>query len=387
MPGIYTLNGVIKHYDWGGNSFIPRLLGLPEPSKKPCAEYWLGIHPLGIATADTGGSQPTPVNLLAPDLSFLLKILDIKEMLSIQVHPSLETAKAGFEAENAAGIPPDAAHRNYKDPNHKPELSVALGEFWLLHGFKQEQHIADTLHQVPELQELLPRFREAGLRGLYQYLMEMPQQEVDRILQPLLNRLNTEEELNRSTADYWVRKAAGVYNKGEGIDRGIFSIYLLNLVCLQKGEGIFQDAGVPHAYLEGQIVEIMANSDNVLRGGLTTKHTDIPELLKNTVTEGILPAVLLPQALQEGEGVYVTPYPDFKLSKIELAAGDTFAFTPETVEIILLTEGRAEIDDDQIALKLEPGRPAVLVFPGEPVYLAAAMPSTLYRAGGTVHRR
>ena len=160
MPGIYVLKGVVKHYDWGGNSFIPALLQVPNTPGKPFAEYWLGIHPLGTALVDTGGSTGTELSVLTPNLPFLLKILDVKEMLSIQVHPDKQTAAEQFAAEEAAGIPADAGNRNYKDPNHKPELSVALGDFWLLHGFKSREGIIDSLQQVSGLEELLPVFQE-----------------------------------------------------------------------------------------------------------------------------------------------------------------------------------------------------------------------------------
>lgn len=390
MPGIYTLKGVVKHYDWGGTSFIPSLSGIPNKEQKPFAEYWLGIHPLGTASADTGGSNPTDLSMLAPELPFLMKVLDVKEMLSIQVHPSKKTAEEGYEKENAAGIPTDAAQRNYKDANHKPELSVALGDFWLLHGFKNSEELVYTLLNVVELRELLPVFNGSGHAGLYKHVMEMSQAEVNRILQPLLDNLANnynDTEPDRYDEDHWVLRAAKTFAKDGQIDRGIFSIYFFNIAHLKKGEGIFQDAGVPHAYLEGQIVEIMANSDNVLRGGLTSKHIDIKELLKNVICEGMSPAILEGEQVQEGEKLYNTPYPDFKLSRIELEAGDTFSFTPETVEIVLLTEGSAELDDDKIAIQLAAGNPAALVFPGQTVYLAAASKSTVFRASGAVHSR
>lgn len=390
MPGIYSLKGVVKHYDWGGQSFIPSLLQVPNSSRKPFAEYWLGIHPLGAAAADTGGSNATPLPMLAPSLSFLLKILDVKEMLSIQVHPSLAMAKEGYAAENNAGIAPDAANRNYKDPNHKPELSVALSEFWLLHGFKPSQELKSTLEQLPAFNELVPVFDQEGHAGLYKYVMEMPQEKVNRMLEPLVSGLlavQPDAPADKSSADHWVRRACRNHEAGQDLDRGIFSIYFLNIVYLKPGEGIFQEAGVLHAYLEGQIVEIMANSDNVLRGGLTTKHIDIPELLKNVVAAETVPAILKGEALNESEFLYPTAYPDFVLSRIELQAGDTCSFDPVSEEIILLTSGKAELDDDQVALPLQPGNPAAIIFPGQTVYIAAAAKSTVFRAKGAFHNR
>lgn len=390
MAGIYSLRGVIKHYDWGGNSFIPSLLGDTETGNKPFAEYWMGIHPLGTASVDTGGSTPTALSVLVKGLPYLFKVQEVKEMLSIQVHPSKKAAEEGYARENEAGIPLDAPERNYKDDNHKPELAVAQSDFWLLHGLKPPEEMTNTLQNVTALRELLPVFNTSGYAGLYRHVMEMPQEDVNRILKPLTDNIReiyTNKEPDKYDAGYWAAKAAKTFTKDGNIDRGIFSVYLMNIVHLKKGEGIFQDAGVPHAYLEGRNVEIMSTSDNVLRGGLTTKHIDIKELLKHIKCEGTRPAILTGEALNDTEKIYRTPYPDFKLSVMELEPGDIYSFEPETTEIILLTEGRAELDDDDVAVKLQAGSPAAVVFPGQAVYLAAASKSTVYRASGAVNSR
>lgn len=391
MSGIYRLQGVIKHYDWGGYSFIPALLKTEnKPPRRPYAEYWMGVHPLGMAGIDTGGSAPTDLAFLAPDLSYLFKILDVRDMLSIQVHPSKETAEIEFARENAEGIPLDSPHRCYKDPNHKPELVVALGDFWLLHGFKPTEELTDTLLNVAELRELVPVLNDSGYTGLYKHVMEMPQEEVNRILTPLIDNLNKiyeSGEMEKSSPDYWAAKAHKTFSSEGNIDRGIFSIYFFNLVHLKKGEGIFQAAGVPHAYLEGQNVEIMANSDNVLRGGLTTKHVNVQELMKQVKCEATYPKILSPEADNEGERKYETPAEDFRLSVFELEAGDTVSFKPQGVEVVLLTEGIAEIDDENDTIRLQAGSPAAVVFPGHTVYLAAAVKSTVFRASAGIHNR
>ncbi|HQW43810.1 MAG: mannose-6-phosphate isomerase, class I [Chitinophagaceae bacterium] len=383
MPGIYSLKGTVKHYDWGGVSFIPSLLKIDNREKKPFAEYWMGTHPFGDSLVNTGGNELTPLSHIANAFPFLLKILDVKDMLSIQVHPSKAGAEEGFAKENTKGVPLDAPNRNYKDDNHKPELMVALSDFWLLHGFKPTEELIYTLLNVVELRELLPIFNHSGYSGLYKHVMMISQEEVNRILQPLLDNLavaNKESEPDRFDEDYWVAKAAASFNKNGNIDRGIFSIYLFNLVHLKKGEGIFQLTGVPHAYLEGQNVEIMANSDNVLRGGLTTKHIDVPELLKHTKCEATYPSILSGEEIGTHEKLFKTSAPDFQLSVIDLAAGDTISFTPITTEILLLTEGMAELDDDNIEVRLGQGNPAAVAFTGQVVYLAAATRSTIFRA-------
>lgn len=390
MPGIYPLQGTVKHYDWGGFSFIPSLLQRSNTDNKPFAEYWLGTHPLGMSTVMLGKGKNETLETLTGNLPYLFKAQDVKEMLSVQAHPSKEEAAIGFGRENAAGIPLDAPYRNYKDDNHKPEMLVALSDFWLLHGFKPTEELVYTLLNVVELRELLPVFNATGYAGLYKTVMEMPQEEVNRILGPLINNLTaiyTEDAPVPSDEDYWAAKAAASFTVNSNIDRGIFSIYLLNIVHLKKGEALFQGAGVPHAYLKGQCVEIMANSDNVLRGGLTTKHIAVDELLKHVKAEATFPNIVSGTLTDEGERIYEVPVPDFRLSVFELEAGDTVSFTPAEAEILLLTNGIAEADDDNVAVKLEPGHPAAVVLPGQTIYLSAATKATVFRASGAFHKR
>jgi mannose-6-phosphate isomerase len=336
MPGIKYLNGIIKHYDWGGYTLIPSLLNLDNKERKPFAEYWMS----------------------KPSLPFLLKVLDVREMLSIQVHPSKAAAEKEFERENKEGIPLDASNRNYKDPNHKPELMVALSDFWLLHGFKPPEDMIYTLLNVVELRDLLAIFKQSGYEGLYRHVMEMPQEEVNRILRPLVDDVKnifSEGKQEGVDEDYWAFKAAKNYANGD-IDRGIFSIYLFNLVHLKKGEGIFQAAGVPHAYLEGQNVEIMANSDNVLRGGLTTKHIDVKELMKHVKCEPTYPKIL--------EGEYTVPVNDFKLFSSYLKKDKVHEFTATDETILLITEGAVELVSGNDKLILKHGSPAALIEKG-----------------------
>jgi mannose-6-phosphate isomerase len=240
MHGIAWLKGTVKHYDWGGTNLIPSLLQLNNESNKPFAEYWMGVHPLAdCSIEDPKGNKELLMNFINANkavalgkavnqqfgnLPYLLKLLDVKEMLSIQVHPSKASAEIEFTRENAAGIPVDSPQRNYKDSNHKPELMVALSDFWLLHGFKPAEELVYTLLNVVELRELLPVFNEAGYAGLYQHVMEMPQAEVNRILQPLLDNLSyiyKDGESDRMDEDFWVARAAKTFNKDGNIDRGI----------------------------------------------------------------------------------------------------------------------------------------------------------------------
>jgi phosphomannomutase len=348
-PRAMRLRGTVQHYVWGGTRLIPELIGVDNRPGQPFAELWLGAHPKAPAAVELEGRwlgldrlvAEAPALMLGRSarfggrLPYLLKIVDARNMLSIQVHPSLRQAREGFARENAAGIPLTARERNYLDDNHKPEVQAVLGDFWMLHGFRPLEQIAETLAAIEELGRIFPDFWErlrlcrgkAGarrqlLRELYERILILPQPEVDALLNPLLARLEREENLDKDRPDFWVLRASRLYPlEGGHRDRGLFSIYLLNLLHLHSGQGSFQPAGMPHAYLEGASVELMANSDNVLRGGLTPKHVDSAELLKTLSFESGRPQVLEARAVSATESVYPTPVREFRLSRIEVFPG------------------------------------------------------------------
>jgi mannose-6-phosphate isomerase len=349
-PGVLTLQGVVQHYDWGGHNFIPDLLGIENATRRPFAELWIGAHGKAPSMAEVAGTMEPLDKLIAEApgailgqaanarfggrLPYLFKILDVHKMLSIQAHPTLAQARHGFARENAEGIRLEASCRNYKDDNHKPEIGVALTEFWMLHGFRPLEEIAETLRKAPELASLMPVFpqrlvqaghdheaRRSLLRELYSTVMVMPQEQVDLLLNQLIARLQAKPPADKDSADYWALRAAMNFPlPGGHRDRGIFSVYLLNLVHLIPGQGTFQPAGVLHAYLEGVNVELMANSDNVLRGGLTSKHVDVPELLNILTFEGGTPHVFDGELVSNQERIYRTPAEEFELSRIALTA-------------------------------------------------------------------
>ncbi len=399
MDRIAQLKGTVKHYDWGGTQFIPSLLDVNNEEERPFAEYWLGIHPQAdcqVILSDGSvrylrdyfsTASPTALGeYVAKEfetMPYLLKALDVRDMLSIQVHPSKEDAVKDFVEENRKGIQHDSPHRNYKDDNHKPELMVAMGAFWLLHGFKPEDKLKEVLTRVPELKSLLPVFEKSGYQGLYKKVMEMPQEQVNAQLKPLLDRiipLYKAGKLNRSQEDYWAAKGCLTFSQADKTDRGIFSVYLFNLVELKKGEAVFQDAGVPHAYLEGQNVEIMASSDNVLRGGLTNKHIDVNELLKHVKCEPTQPDILTGEKLA-GELIYRTTAPDFELSSFVIAKGSSASFISHTAEILLLVEGEAQVMHKGNKVTLRRGSPSAIVFPCDEVRIEASESSWLFKAG------
>ncbi|HEY4107585.1 mannose-6-phosphate isomerase, class I [Puia sp.] len=391
---VFKLAGKVQNYAWGGSAFLPQLLRLPNPEGHPFAEYWMGAHDSapadleGVALNEYIGRDPREtLGSYTADrfgrLPYLLKILDVKDMLSIQVHPSKENAELEFAAENKRGVAQNAPERNYKDDNHKPELMVALSEFWLLHGFKPEEQLMQALDATPELAFLVPLFEKKGYQGLYQAVMEMPQLEVNDVLEPLLERIvpaYREGQLKKSEEDFWAARAALTYDQPGKIDRGIFSIYFFNLLNLQPGEAIFQDAGLPHAYLEGQNVEIMANSDNVLRGGLTPKHVDVTELLKHIRFEATHPRIVAEDYGPGRIAVFRTPAPDFELSKISLLKGEILTIRAHSAEILIVTEGKTGVIEQGAAPFSRKAGEAFLAFHQAKFELNAQEDTMIYRA-------
>ena len=397
---LYLLKGFTQHYDWGGDSFIPSVT-LESSNGLPMAEYWLGAHssapsvilPDNVPLNELLASHPSKYLQQSAEtfstLPFLLKLLDVKKMLSIQVHPSKETARRKYAEENAKGIALNSSSRNYKDENHKPELMVAMSEFWLLHGFKPETQLLQVLKTIPEFAVFIDTFDQNNYKKLYTEIMQMPQDRVNTILHPLLSRiipLYHSERLKKESEDFWAARAALTFNKGEDIDRGIFSIYLFNLVRLEKGQAVFQDAGVPHAYLEGWNVEIMANSDNVLRGGLTPKHIDVNELLENVKCEATHPVIINGEKRGE-EIVFVTPVNDFELSYIETKQETSLSLNPASPTIFLLIKGKCVINSGDTRISLAAGSPSAIAFPGSGVMIETELDALIFKASVPIHRQ
>ena len=372
--GVLRLHGSVQHYAWGGCDFIPGLLGVANNERRPFAELWMGAHSKGPATTNVAGIE-IPLNRLiaeAPEktlgpmasahfggcLPYLLKVLDVAKMLSIQAHPTKKQAEEGFARENAAGIDLQASGRNYKDDNEKPEVAVALTEFWMLHGFRPLEQIAEIVRTIPELHSIMPDFSErlvsTGtivqarrnlLRDLYRTVMTMPQNQADLLLSTLIARLARTDLTDKNDPAYWAARASETFCTVDGhCDRGIFSIYLLNLVHLRPGQGTFQPAGTLHAYLEGVTVELMANSDNVLRGGLTPKHVDVLGLMKILSFDSGPPVVMNGVHSGASECVYQTSCDEFQLSSINLESGTQYlGNTVNGPDTIIVLSGSATL--------------------------------------------
>ncbi len=304
------LDNTVRPYAWGSPTAIPHLLGV-EPTGEPQAEMWMGAHP-GAPSRTARGTlveviEADPerelgaraVAKFGPRLPFLLKILAAGAPLSLQVHPNLAQAREGYADEERRGVPADAPHRNYKDANHKPELICALTEFDGLCGFRDPAQAADLLDGL-------------GVDSLKPYVDLLHAHPEDAALREVLTAVLSAdpEEMARTVAEATAActRLGGAYAPYADIahhypgDPGVIAAMLLNHVRLQPGEALFLGAGIPHAYLNGLGVEIMANSDNVLRCGLTPKHVDVPELLRIVRFEPSDPGVLRPRGVPGGRG-------------------------------------------------------------------------------------
>lgn len=394
---ILLLKGKIQEYAWGGQDYIAGWLGIENTYHKPFAEYWMGAHPSASSVVVTRNGElslhqlihdypeeflSTHVRQHFNELPYLFKILDVKEMLSIQVHPTKEAAAKGFHEEEAAGIVLGAPHRNYKDKNHKPEVMVALSDFWLLHGFLTEDKLLPVLQTVPEFAGLEDIFKQGSYNALYQHVMGMHQDEINQLLMPLVQReldKKSKSELTKAEPGWWVAKLFENVEDIEDVDRGVYSIYFFNIVEIKEGEAIFQGAGIPHAYLEGQNVELMANSDNVLRGGLTPKHVDVTELLKHTAFKGIEPNVMKGEPVNQFVISYPCPVPDFGINKISLCAQESLESKATSLEIWVMMQGEALFVCDGTNVIAKKGE-AVAVLPNDKFTVTAEEDTLMYKA-------
>ncbi|MFN5022645.1 MAG: mannose-6-phosphate isomerase, class I [Chitinophagaceae bacterium] len=352
MQTAYKLHGVHRHYDWGGTQYIPQLMQLKNDQNKPFAEYWMGAHASAPAIIDTDQFGSIALDqLLQKDkslgnLPYLYKILDVASMLSIQVHPNKSDAAIGFEKEEKAGISLTASNRNYKDKNHKPEVMVALSDFWLLHGFLAPALMQKRLNEFQPFKGLVNAFANDDYKNLYQHFMQLDTADSDAILIPLLEEAVASVKngsVDKMHPHWWANKYYQGVVPSAHVDKGIFSIYILNIVFIPKNHGIFQGAGLLHAYLEGQNIELMANSDNVLRGGLTPKHVDMNELMQHVLFKPTYPAVMEGTPINPTEVNYPCPVSDFGLSKLAIKAGESYTIHTQSIEMLLVMEGQMEL--------------------------------------------
>jgi mannose-6-phosphate isomerase len=398
MDNIALLKNPVQEYAWGSRTAIPSLLGLPVPSERPVAELWLGAHPKAPSRVMVDGVwqsldrliENEPLSVLGKGvakrfsngLPFLFKVLAADCPLSIQVHPNLEQAGAGFERENRLGIPLDAAARNYRDPNHKPEILCAVTRFEGLKGFRPPEDILNLLGRVCDeaLSHELALLRKApdglGLRRLLTSLLSMDSFRKGCVIERAVKGASQCADMDR--AFWWVMELKRSYPE----DIGVLSPLIFNLVVLEPGEAIFIPAGEPHTYLKGMGIELMANSDNVLRGGLTPKHIDVPELLRIVDFRFMHPQNLQPEpGRQPAERIYETPAAEFQLAVITVSDGISFQSERDrSVDILICMEGSARIQGlkNSDSESVEKGMSVLIPAAVGPYQIAGE--ATLYRA-------
>ena len=398
LKHIEKLTNKIQNYAWGSHTAIPELMNKESVSDVPQAELWLGAHPKASSEIIINGKHKTIIKIIeeSPNdilgkktaakfnnrLPYLFKILAAAKPLSIQAHPNKAMAVKGYDQENKNRIPIDAHNRNYKDNNHKPELICALTPFWALNGFRKIKDIIRLLEQInyKGLNGYNVLKKEQNFQAFKHFFNEL------MIMQPVLQKniieqavKNAENLSNDNIIFEWIVKLNNEYP----LDVGVLSPILLNLIYLKPEQAMFLRAGTLHAYLGGTCIELMANSDNVLRGGLTPKHVDVPELLKNLDFNTQDVKIILPEESNiKYEKIYKTDADEFILSVIILKNGDRYASPiKRSAEIIICTNGKGEISEEQLEKK-------ILIQKGESVIIPAVVKkyyingnATLYKAG------
>jgi len=351
---IYFLKNPIQYYDWGSRSFIPKLLGLSSPSSRPHAELWMGAHPKApshiktsegwISLWDLCRKEPDHILGSKGEFPFLMKVIAVEKPLSIQAHPDEKQAREGYHRENSLKIPIDSPTRNYRDPNPKPEMLCALTEFQALKGLRPPQDIIELLDGISsesfkqEIEAL--KSHEQPMKGFFKEIISKrinPKQR-ESIIQQVIRSIQ-KTDVPAEIAEIILKLHAFYPN-----DIGILSPLFLNLIKLMPHEAICIAPGELHAYLLGAGIELMTNSDNVLRGGLTSKHVDTEELLRILRYEPGSGDKIKPLNLNEGQMVYQCPGQPFLLSIISIK-GEISCKRKQNhgPEIMICTSGMADI--------------------------------------------
>ena len=386
---MWQLTNAVRHYPWGSHTVIPELLGEQSPADEPYAELWIGAHPDQPSVLSDGTSLDKailddPARLLSAPvleqfgarLPFLMKVLAADKPLSLQAHPTPEQAQEGFAAEEAAGIPRDDPTRTFKDPFHKPEILCALTPVEALCGFRP---VEESLHclaklQLPELKPTIAALARGGLRAAIPQLLALSA----RRRVSLVTAVATAAQGFVDAADpefintyRWASRLAESYPG----DSGVVISLMCNHIKLAPGEAVFLPAGNLHAYLCGAGIEVMASSDNVLRGGLTSKHVDLAALIEVLdFTDGRVPVIH--PVLGPGGLRYPVPVADFDLTRVQLDE-QSGSLTTAGPQVLICTEGQAELTSGDEVVALAKGQSA-FVAAGEPV--RACGPAVLYRA-------
>ncbi len=395
--GIARLKNPVQEYAWGSKTVLAKLLGEPAPSVQPQAELWMGTHPKApslVLHDDRWIPLPdwikdAPEDILGPHvaerfsnkLPFLFKVLAAEEPLSIQAHPDLEQARNGYASENEMEIPLHASHRNYRDDNHKPELICALTSFWCLNGFRKVESIRELVGKMDnaEIKTLSGCLSEKpanlALQDFFTRLMTVDKKHQGQLVEKIIR--SVERLAAQEAAFQWMIHLDGSYPS----DIGVLSPLFLNLIQLQPGEALYIPAGTLHAYLSGAGIEVMANSDNVLRGGLTSKHVDVTELLKSLRFAEQTTDLLAPEVLSSVESLYPTVAEEFMLSVIHLDPNTPYMSARQrSVEIFICTQGHSAIIDTDDGGTMELGMGGSVIVPAAVSHYSMVGKATLFKA-------
>ncbi len=386
---MWQLRNTIRHYPWGSRTVIPELLGQVSPADEPFAELWMGAHPDAPSRlADGRGLDAAiaeePDRLLGATvhqrfgtrLPFLMKVLAADSPLSLQAHPTTAQAEVGYAAEEAAGVAKDDPSRTFKDPFHKPEILLAITPVEALCGFRP---VEESLHclaklQLPELKPTIAALARGGLQVAIPQLLALSAKRRDSLVTAVAERAAGFVAAHDPEFINTYRWAASLAKTYPG-DPGVVISLLCNHLTLDPGEAVFLPAGNLHAYLCGAGVEVMASSDNVLRGGLTGKHVDLAALIEVLdFTDGRVPVIR--PVLGPGGLRYPVPVEDFDLTRCELGVDAGSLRTPGP-QVLLCTAGTAVLGTEEGTLTLSKGESA---FVPADVPLSAQGPAMLYRA-------
>jgi mannose-6-phosphate isomerase len=361
IDSILLMQNTLQHYAWGSRTALAEMMGRDAPTARPEAELWMGAHPKAPSKVWYGQRwEPLdqligryPNEMLGPEIAkrfdnqlpYLFKLLAAGKPLSIQAHPDKEQARQGFRRENLKGVPLDSPRRNYKDNQHKPECMCALTTFWGLCGFRPLAQMTALMGPVwPAtfnylLKPIQRPFNSSGLKRFFQDLMDLETSQRGKLVAQIVDRASMQGDMD--PAYPWIVRL----NQRYPADTGVLAPLLLNVIKMEPGQAVFLPAGQLHAYLEGFGIELMANSDNVLRGGLTPKHIDVSELMKILDFEPRTPKLLPAPDKMETEFCYDVPAREFALSAIQPTAQKPYTFRAGAgrPEIIICIQGQAAV--------------------------------------------
>ena len=366
---IYTMKNSIKNYAWGSKTFLSKLMGQETHNATPQAELWMGTHPQGVSEIQKGDewlsldkfifNHPDSAlgNTIARqcdnNLPFLFKILAIGKPLSIQVHPDVHQAVSGYERENKHNIPLSASNRNFKDKSPKPELVCALTPLWAMCGFRSYEDIQKNFLPIRSNIDLCQP--DQTIDDFFYQLLHLDNSHKNKLITAATRYAKSNKDQSHWQ---WVMRLSELFPD----DIGVLAPLFLNTICLSPGEGLFLQPGLLHAYLDGNAIEIMCNSDNVIRGGLTTKHIDIETLLEIVSTQNVDIHPIQPKMVTPNEWHYSIPINNFSLTRYDILHNHCLKISVNGPEVLLCIKGNIRISQETGNLLLKPGMSAFVSY-------------------------